>query len=95
MPKNVIYVCTGSHCREDGAKAVLTAFRESLEAHALSGKWRADSCGCLKKCGKGPVALFEPGDVKVKRLTTKKVTQLVEDLGQGILPEKKRKKSAD
>lgn len=92
MIKAALYVCTGKHCKEDGAKKTLARLRANLQSEPFSGQFRAEACGCLNKCGKGPAVRIEPQGLVLKRVKPKKCESLLQELLLGPLPDKLAKK---
>jgi NADH:ubiquinone oxidoreductase subunit E len=84
-----IHLCNGDSCKKKGGKKTAHHLQEAIRARGLDAHIQIATCGCLKKCDKAPVARIAPLDVKVKRLTPKKMEKVLSRICAGTLAKKK------
>lgn len=80
-PLKRVLVCQNRTCRKDGAKKVLTAFRQNRVAGV-----EVVSCGCLGQCGSGPMVLIQPEQVWYCGVQPKEVPVVVNRHLRGNVP---------
>jgi (2Fe-2S) ferredoxin len=68
-----ILVCHNKTCRKQGAPGVLKAFQESSLY-----KFQVMNCGCLGKCGNGPMVLVMPTQTCYSRVAPEDVSNIIE-----------------
>lgn len=78
--KRHVFVCTtGKTCPQEGAEAVLDAFRREISERGLKKDIRINKSGCLDQCGNGPMAVVYPEAVWYAHLSPEDVPDIVEE----------------
>jgi (2Fe-2S) ferredoxin len=68
-----ILVCQNRTCKSSGSSQVLKAFQAYSITHT-----QFVGCGCLGKCGNGPMVLILPQKIWYERVSVEKVKTIVE-----------------
>ncbi len=77
--KPCITVCSGTGCQAYGCQVITNAFRQELEARALSDKVDVLTTGCHGFCERGPVVVIKPEGIFYERMQLKDVVEVVEE----------------
>lgn len=65
-------------CLHDHEPGLLTAFKQQLDAHGLSGQVEVIDTGCRGMCSMGPTVLIQPAQIFYTNVRTEDVPDLVE-----------------
>lgn len=57
--KNYIFICTGSDCKKNGSKKLISAVSDHLKAQKLKSSVKIIKTKCLDHCKKGPNAIID------------------------------------
>ncbi|MBU1698802.1 MAG: 4Fe-4S binding protein [Candidatus Eisenbacteria bacterium] len=79
--KRTILICGGTGCLSNGAEGVAQAFRDELKKRKIDMKVElaVKTTGCQGFCERGPLVVFQPGDLMYERVTAEAVPLIVQN----------------
>lgn len=81
--EQVVLVCNGADCRDNGAKKVASKLRDRIRALEADDAIRVQCTQCMGQCGKGPNVMVFPEGIVVHEVKGKHVETLLAELGCG------------
>jgi (2Fe-2S) ferredoxin len=72
-----VKICGGKHCAKQGAKRLVRAIEEAIEAHELGKSIEVRVSKCQDLCDDGPNLVITPGHFPYCRLAPGTVRQIV------------------
>ncbi len=88
IPEHVIYICTGSDCRENGSKDIGKKFKKLIKDHDLKGKIEIIKTDCTDRCKIAPVFSIQPQNAW---FTQRKSSEQIEEIFKSHLLVQKKK----
>jgi len=76
IPKQVIYICTGSKCKKHGGKELCKLFRDQAKAAGLKDTVEIIKTDCTDRCKFAPVLSIQPQNIWLHDVTEYQVPQL-------------------
>ncbi|MGV3502357.1 MAG: (2Fe-2S) ferredoxin domain-containing protein [Adhaeribacter sp.] len=79
IPKQVIYVCTGSKCKKRGGKEISKLFRSQIKDFRLGEEVEVIRTDCTDRCKFAPVMSFQPQNQWFHDVTEMQARQLFQE----------------
>lgn len=79
IPKQVIYVCTGSKCKKRGGKELSKLFRSQNKAAGLKDVVEIIKTDCTDRCKFGPIISLQPQNMWLQEVTEGMARQVYQE----------------
>ena len=79
IPKQVIYVCTGSKCKKRGGKELSKLFRSQAKDAGLKDVVEIIKTDCTDRCKSGPIVSLQPQNIWLKEVTEGMARQVFQE----------------
>lgn len=79
IPKQVIYVCTGSKCKRKGGKDLSRTFRDLAKQNGLRDDVEIIRTECTDRCDFAPVLSFQPQNIWLHKVSEFQGRQLFQE----------------
>ncbi|WP_106931593.1 (2Fe-2S) ferredoxin domain-containing protein [Adhaeribacter arboris] len=76
IPRQVIYVCTGSKCKKRGGKDLSKLFRDQVKQAGLKDTVEVIKTDCTDRCKFAPIVSIQPQNVWLHDVVEYQVPQL-------------------
>lgn len=78
--QSLVLVCTGSDCREKGAKSLRREARETVRSLGAKRRCLVARTKCMGMCKEAPVVCVQPGNTWLQRASAADVRAALQDV---------------